>query len=313
MALGVGEQGIIYLLKATGLNEGDLHNKVKEFIMRPEEGEGGYEGHDWLINKVLEWCRSKSISDSMLLAKWESYVFNIQAFYVDPEWVLGKGEKAYSEDGYKVSNQSELDKVMDEAYNNLEDEVTVVAPLGVLSGLDFTGVSANWVLREVGLGSMPYDITGMPVFTLTFEAGVDVDGWGGVCVSDAHPEMVDFKRRYTESSRLWEESSIEAGENRRYWNAALQGFEMASLYGKAYTKVKEPVTVRDEWDEAILSAIALGGIYGGDLEKWAGRVLWTKANPETKGYCGEKPGEDEGAFEKLAERVNTLAWVVGVA
>ena len=325
MAMNEPAQCIAYLIKTTKRNADGVRLLVSDYNVRVSNNtlDSQPNEFDSLVKSAIDYLESKDISISSLLAKWNTYCYNLKDEYCDPKWLKGDKEQADEEGQIKyqeVVSQEGLDNLVNRSWSLDDDSLYLEMSSTVASKLRWSGYSGS-VADRYTLGSLEaaqsnVDILGAVVFHIRLDKGITLEGWDGLTTNADNCLAVNGKKRFTKSEALWEEYK---GDSRYkdLWNAALRGFKIASSYGsmttggRIYEKVYAPVTEDYLWPEALLSAAALGGVYGEALENLVESYIWVSANSETKGYSGEDFSSHP--FQVLANRVNILAGAVGVA
>ena len=331
MALNEPAQGIAFLIKTTGRTADEVQSLVSDYSVRETKGtlESDPAEFDGLIGMVLDSLAKKEISVSSLLAKWNTFCYNLKDGYCSADWLKETSESTAS-DYEEIVSQESLNRLNDDVWGNDKlDYLKIRMPGSLAKDLKWVGCSGSigerFSLKNINIVKSKHDILDSGFYEITLEKGISMDGWDGLVLPREGSLYVDGLDRLTEGETLWdtipEEASDYRGENyEKYvvlWNAAKRGFEIASAYGSAvtggkiYNVVYKPVTQGSLWPEAMLSAAALGGLYGKDLEELVETYVWVSANSETKGYSGQD--RDSREFQVLANRVNILAWDVKVA
>jgi hypothetical protein len=327
MSLNEPAQCIAYLIKTTKCNADGVRLLVSDYNVRASNNtlESKPNEFDSLVKSAVDYLESKDISVSSLLAKWNSYCYNLKDEYCDQKW-LDEGEyeegKAKEEgiEYHEVVGQEGLNNLINKSWSSDDDSLYLEMPSSVAVNLRWSGYSGS-VADRYTLGSMEItksnnDILGAGVFRIRLDKGITLEGWDGITLKDDSCLSVNGKKRFTQSEALWKEYQGDS-QYKDLWNAALKGFKIASGYGsmttggRIYEKVYAPVTEHPLWPEALLSAAALGGVYGEDLKNTVESYIWVSANSETKGYSGED--SSSRPFQVLANRVNILAEEVGAA
>lgn len=328
MALNEPAQCIAYLIKTTKCNADGVRLLVSDYNVRASNNtlDSHPNEFDSLVKSALDYLESKDISASSLLAKWNSYCYNLKDEYCDPKWLqAGEHEESegVAEEGveyHEVVGQEGLDNLINKYWSLDDDSLYLEIASSVASNLKWSGYSGSvadrYTLGSIEVTKSNNDILGAGVFHIRLDKGITLEGWDGLTIQDDSCLSVNGKKRFTESEALWKEYQGNS-PYKDLWNAALKGFKIASGYGsmvtggRIYEKVYSPVTERPLWPEALLSAAALGGVYGEDLKNTVESYIWVSANSETKGYSGED--SSSRPFQVLANRVNILSRAVGVA
>lgn len=321
-------QCIAYLIKTTKRNADGVRLLVSDYNIRDSKGILNEQPNEFdsLVKSAVNFLDSKNISISSLLAKWNTYCYNLKDEYCDPQWLNTQEEVDGQADGegqveyHEVVGQEGLDNLINSFW--LLDDASLYLEMSstVASGLKWRGYSGS-VADRYTLGSMEVaksndDILGAGLFHIRLDKGITLEGWDGLTLDAESCLAVNGKQRFTESEALWKEYKGDS-QYKDLWNAALRGFKVASGYGdmrtggRIYEKVCAPVTEHYLWPEALLSAAALGGVYGEALKNMVESYIWVSANSETKGYSGEN--SSSRPFQALANRVNILARAIGVA
>lgn len=341
MPVGVMERGTIYLLKVTGRNISEVHSLVKEYIFRDSYGNSGDRKageYDWEIERVIDWIKQSGSSPSVYLAKWDSVAFNISQGYLSKSWFFDSEnntnikERKYNSEGIgytverhlspelleelhgatnsgEITSQKILESTMQRGWNEGKERVVIMVPFDIVGRLNWDVLADRWSATSTWIMQGSHDILSAGDLIVTLEMGASIKGWDGISIERDKSTYTGGKERFTKSDRLWELIE-EDSKWSKLWNAALRGFDWASSYDRPYGRSFNPTSCLDEWNEAFLSAAALGGMYD-KLESIVERSVWINANSETKGYHGEDKSSIE--YQRLASRVNNLAWEVNVA
>lgn len=325
MAMNEPAQCIAYLIKTTKRNADGVRLLVSDYNVRVSNNtlDSQPNEFDSLVKSAIDYLESKDISISSLLAKWNTYCYNLKDEYCDPKWLKGDKEQVDEEGQIKyqeVVSQEGLDNLVNRSWSLDDDSLYLEMSSTVASKLRWSGYSGS-VADRYTLGSLEatqsnVDILGAVVFHIRLDKGITLEGWDGLTLQGDSCLSVNGKKRFTQSEALWKEYQGDS-QYKDLWNAALRGFKIASSYGsmttggRIYEKVYDPVTEHPLWPEALLSAAALGGVYGEALKNTVESYIWVSANSETKGYSGED--SSSRPFQVLANRVNVLAGAVGVA
>lgn len=325
MALNEPAQGIAYLLKITGLDVDELHSVISDYNVRESKGLLGQqpEKYDGYIKEVIDSLAVKEISVSSLLAKWNTYCYNLKAGYCSPKWLeeplggVNDGAGSLKE----VVSQEALNALVANAWETDKDSIDFLIQSPIAQSLSWVGfngsVGDGFTLDSVETYKARHDILDANLFRVHLEKGVTVDGWDGFKTKKEGVLYPGGYDRLTESNMAWPDGYSGDGVFDGVWNAAKRGFEMASAAtspvtgGHIYSMIYNPVTHSSLWPEALLAAAALGGFGVDNLRNAVESYVWVSANSETKRYEGEKEGTWE--YDSLANRVNLLAWGVGVA
>lgn len=321
-------QCIAYLIKTTKRNADGVRLLVSDYNIRDSKGILNEQPNEFdsLVKSAVNFLDSKNISISSLLAKWNTYCYNLKDEYCDPQWLNDQEEDDGQADSkgqveyHEVVGQEGLDNLINSFWTLDDASLYLEMSSTVASGLKWRGYSGS-VADRYTLGSMEVtksndDILGAGLFHIRLDKGITLEGWDGLTLDAESCLAVNGKKRFTESEALWKEYKGDS-QYKDLWNAALRGFKVASGYGdmrtggRIYEKVCAPVTEHYLWPEALLSAAALGGVYGEALKSMVESYIWVSANSETKGYSGEN--SSSRPFQALANRVNILARAVGVA